>query len=90
MLFRETVAVYCENHSEYTNTQCGQNAEFYCVNVRFKGLTSQKACMKLIPLEPFMVTSGFQDTVTDFLKASLGTLPPTLCNNSGYVILADV
>jgi hypothetical protein len=28
--------------------------------------------------------------VTDFLKTSLGALAPTLCNNSGYVILADV
>jgi translation initiation factor IF-1 len=28
MLFGETVAVYCENHTERTNTVCGQNAEF--------------------------------------------------------------
>jgi hypothetical protein len=28
--------------------------------------------------------------VTDFLKASLDVLAPALCNNSGYVILADV
>jgi hypothetical protein len=28
MLFRETVAVYCENHTELTDTLCGQNAEF--------------------------------------------------------------
>jgi hypothetical protein len=28
MLFRETVAVYCENRTEHTNTLCGQNAEF--------------------------------------------------------------
>jgi hypothetical protein len=28
MLFRETVAVYCENHTEHTNTLRGQNAEF--------------------------------------------------------------
>jgi hypothetical protein len=27
MLFRETVAVYCENHTEPTNTLCGQNAQ---------------------------------------------------------------
>jgi hypothetical protein len=26
MLFRETVAVYCENHAEHTHTLCGQNA----------------------------------------------------------------
>jgi translation initiation factor IF-1 len=28
MLFRETVAVYCENHTEHTNTLCGHNAEY--------------------------------------------------------------
>jgi hypothetical protein len=28
MLFRETIAVYCENHTEHINTLCGQNAEF--------------------------------------------------------------
>jgi hypothetical protein len=26
MLFREEVAVYCENHTEHTDTLCGQNA----------------------------------------------------------------
>jgi hypothetical protein len=25
MLFRETVSVYCENHTEHTDTLCGQN-----------------------------------------------------------------
>jgi hypothetical protein len=28
MLFRETVAVYCENHMEHPNTLCGQNAVY--------------------------------------------------------------
>jgi hypothetical protein len=27
MLFRETVAVYCENHMEHIDTLCGQDAE---------------------------------------------------------------
>jgi hypothetical protein len=27
MLFRETVAVYCENHMEHKNKLCGQEAE---------------------------------------------------------------
>jgi hypothetical protein len=27
MLFRETVAVYCENHTKRVNTLSGQNAE---------------------------------------------------------------
>jgi hypothetical protein len=33
MLFGETVAVYCENHMEHTNTICGQNAELWYVKV---------------------------------------------------------
>jgi hypothetical protein len=28
MLFREIIPVYYENHKKYTNTLCGQNAEF--------------------------------------------------------------
>jgi hypothetical protein len=31
MLFRETVAIYCENRTEHTNTLCVQNAEFLYV-----------------------------------------------------------
>jgi hypothetical protein len=27
-LFREAIAIFCENHMKYTNTLCGQNAEF--------------------------------------------------------------
>jgi hypothetical protein len=30
MLFMETVAVYCENHTEHTNTLCGQNSKSLC------------------------------------------------------------
>jgi hypothetical protein len=28
MLFGETVALYCENHTEHTDTLCGQYVEF--------------------------------------------------------------
>jgi hypothetical protein len=28
MLFREPVAVYCENHTEHTDTLCGQKTHF--------------------------------------------------------------
>jgi hypothetical protein len=31
MLFRERVDVYCENHTEHTNTLCGQKVDFKCV-----------------------------------------------------------
>jgi hypothetical protein len=33
MLFRETVAALCENHTKHTNTHCGQNAWFWYVKV---------------------------------------------------------
>jgi hypothetical protein len=39
MLFRETVAVYCENHMEHTNTLCGQNAEFCNIHIYSPYLT---------------------------------------------------
>jgi hypothetical protein len=29
MLFRKTVAVYCEIHKEHTDTLCGQNARVF-------------------------------------------------------------
>jgi hypothetical protein len=32
ILFRETDAVYCENHTEHTDTLCGQNAELQSLN----------------------------------------------------------
>jgi hypothetical protein len=31
MLFREIIAVYCENHMKHINTLCGQNAELLYV-----------------------------------------------------------
>jgi hypothetical protein len=34
MLFGETVAVYCENHTEHTNTLCGQNAETLYIRIQ--------------------------------------------------------
>jgi hypothetical protein len=34
MLFRETVAVYCEKHTEHTDALCGHNAEFWYVKSR--------------------------------------------------------
>jgi hypothetical protein len=31
MLFKEIIAVYCENHMKHTNAIYGKNAEFYDV-----------------------------------------------------------
>jgi hypothetical protein len=44
MLFRETVAVYCENHTEHANTLCGQNAEFWYVKA--SGTKSNRLALK--------------------------------------------
>jgi hypothetical protein len=38
MLFGKTAAVYCENHTEHTNTLCEQYAEFF--NVKGSGTYS--------------------------------------------------
>jgi hypothetical protein len=34
MLFRETVAVYCENHKKHINTLPGENVELSLLRVR--------------------------------------------------------
>jgi hypothetical protein len=48
MLFGETVAVYCENHTEHTDTLCGQNAEFWCVKAEIKYLKLQYASTNIL------------------------------------------
>jgi hypothetical protein len=35
MLFREIIAVYCENQTEDTDTLCGQYAETLYIRIRF-------------------------------------------------------
>jgi hypothetical protein len=35
MLFRETDAVYCENHTEHINTLCEQAVELFNVKTRW-------------------------------------------------------
>jgi hypothetical protein len=50
MLFRETVAVYCENHTGLTDTLCGQNAEYS--NVKLCD-TFSKQCFKLLNISLF-------------------------------------
>jgi translation initiation factor IF-1 len=46
MLFRETVAVYCENHMEYNNTLCGQNVETYMSSIRISQETHYVSATK--------------------------------------------
>jgi hypothetical protein len=44
MLFKEIIAVYCENHTEHTKTLCGQNvfvSDVICVRVTHLTLEAQ-------------------------------------------------
>jgi hypothetical protein len=50
MLFRETVAVYCENHTEHINTLCGQNVRLFFIFCAEAGV---KICHILTPCSPF-------------------------------------
>jgi hypothetical protein len=36
MLFGETVAVYCENHTEHINTLCGAECKVYVSDFSFR------------------------------------------------------
>jgi hypothetical protein len=62
MLFGKTVAVYCENHMEHTNTICGQNAVFL--------LTSQWYVQ-------YFPVLHFQYDSTQRNREPLSSLPPT-------------
>jgi hypothetical protein len=33
MLFREIIAVYCENHTEHVSTLCGQHIDCFRVRI---------------------------------------------------------
>jgi hypothetical protein len=46
MLFGETVAVYCENHTEHINTLCGQNVEILAL----------KRELRIVPIVLYKVT----------------------------------
>jgi hypothetical protein len=45
MLFRETVAVYCENHTEHADTLYGQNAECILFFVLYSAVLSVSKTM---------------------------------------------
>jgi hypothetical protein len=58
MLFRETTAVYCENHKKHKNTLSGQDAEFqyvkavvHIVTMGFKGLIFEETSYALLQHE---------------------------------------
>jgi hypothetical protein len=49
-LFRERVAVYCENHTEHIKTLCGQNAQFFSGKVVLFTETLSTFCRILLLL----------------------------------------
>jgi hypothetical protein len=51
MLFGETVAVYCENHTEHINTLCGQNAKSWRVKAGGKNIVTVRLETANIRLE---------------------------------------
>jgi hypothetical protein len=44
MLFREIIAVYCENRTKHINRVCGQNVEFF--NIKASGIYSYHCSLK--------------------------------------------
>jgi hypothetical protein len=66
MLFGETVAVYCKNHTEHTNTLCGQNAEFLCVKVdgTYSDQWALKCWATAAGIQPFRAGGIDGNTVT--------------------------
>jgi hypothetical protein len=50
LLYGETVTVYCENHTEHTDTLCGQNAGSTLREIRIQYLTAHKVYQS--PLYP--------------------------------------
>jgi hypothetical protein len=68
MMFREIIAVYCENHTEHTNTLCGRNAEFLSVRAgpvavvkRTKSLALRETGLtasKVVSMFPLLLLKG--------------------------------
>jgi hypothetical protein len=67
----------CSSCKNYTYVRCASAANVVCKEVDIFGAGN-------------VHINNFYIIVTDFVKASLGALAPALCNNSGYVVLADV
>jgi hypothetical protein len=51
MLFREIIAVYCENHTEHVNTLCGQNEEILMLQLVIRTVRRVEYVMKRV-LQP--------------------------------------
>jgi hypothetical protein len=73
MLFRETTAVYCENHTEHTTaTICGQNTEF--LNAKAGGTYSYH-CALLTTLAPSIAETSHTALALVFVSPSSRPCP---------------
>jgi hypothetical protein len=78
MLFGETVAVYCENHTEHTDTLCGQNAGF--INVKGSGAyiyqCSLKGCAEItLPFHLYIMFFSVQNIAAVTQQTSRRHIP---------------
>jgi hypothetical protein len=72
MLFREIIAVYCENHTEHTNTMCGQNA-VYINSVHTSRETHYVSATKLNRLMLFReIIAVYFENHTEHINVSRG------------------
>jgi hypothetical protein len=63
MQFRETVAVYCENHTEHTDTLCGQNAVYIdsvCTSQETRYVSATKLEVHVITSQTSVIVSSFR------------------------------
>jgi hypothetical protein len=74
MLFREIIAVYCENHTEHINTLCGQNAEFssYLTGNTYVSPTNTNQLMLFKEIIAVYCENHKQHRKMDAAKAFLG------------------
>jgi hypothetical protein len=69
MLFRETVAVYCENHTKHTDTLWGQNAEFWYIKA--DDGTYKYHCARMITEQEWVMLPIFAQVTLNVLRAFL-------------------
>jgi hypothetical protein len=53
MLYREIIAVCSQNHTKYINTPCGQNVEYFSLNLAVYMVTTELQMIKTTPSVQF-------------------------------------
>jgi hypothetical protein len=68
MLFRETLAVYWENHTEHTNTLCEQNSKFFMLKHVVYIVTTVLYGVKLYWIMLWEVTSRYCERQVNLIR----------------------